>query len=90
MLAGFIRDAICGATRDLSGFKINFMNELAKIGIVYHALKEFLIFATTRGLALKQEIVQAYGCSAERVRFDNVSARIEISGVNFLDDLGLG
>jgi len=66
------------------------VNELAKIGIVHHALKEFLIFATTRGLALKQEIVQAYGCSAEGVRFDNVSAGIEIIGVNFLYDLRLG
>ena len=66
------------------------MNERAKIGIVHHALKEFLIFAATLGLALKQEIVQADGCSAEGVRFDDVSAGIEIIGVNFLDDLRLG
>ena len=66
------------------------MNERAKIDIVHYALKEFLIFATTRRLALKQEIVQAYGCSAERVRFDNVSAGIEISGVNFLYDFRPG
>jgi hypothetical protein len=87
LLAGFIRDAIRGASRDPGCLRINFMNERAKIDIVHYALKEFLIFATTPRFALKQEIVQADGCSAERIRFDNVCARIEISGVNFLDDL---
>jgi hypothetical protein len=62
------------------------MDERAKIDIVHHALKEFLIFATTSGFALKQEIVQPDGCSAEGVRFDDVRARIQVSRVNFLDD----
>jgi len=63
------------------------MNERTKIDIVHHALEEFLILATTCGLALKQKIMQADRCAAERVRFDNVGACIEISRVNFLDDL---
>ncbi len=60
-LAGFIRDPVRGAARDLRGCKINFMNERAKIGIVDHALKEFLIFAPAGRFALKKEIVQADG-----------------------------
>ena len=63
------------------------MNERAKIDVVHHALKEFLILATSFGFALKQEIVQPDGRSAEGIRFDDVSARIQIISVNFLDHL---
>src|SRR2546430_2693384 len=55
--------------------------------VINHALKEFLIFATACRFALKQKIVQADGCTAEGVRFDDVGVRIQISRVNFLDDL---
>jgi hypothetical protein len=87
LLAGFVRNAICGAPRDPGCFIIYFVNERAKIDIIHYALKEFLIFATTCRVALKQEIVQSDGCPTERVRFDNVGARIEIVRMNFLDDL---
>jgi hypothetical protein len=53
LLPGFIRDAVRGAARDLRGFKIDFTDERAKIGIIHHTLKKFLIFAPMRGLALE-------------------------------------
>ena len=63
------------------------MNERAKIDIVHYALKEFLIFAAPFGFALKKEVVQADGCAAEGVRFDDVGARIQVRRVNLFDDL---
>jgi hypothetical protein len=90
LLSRFIRDAVRGAARDPSRLEINFMNERAKIDIVHDALKKFLILATMCWLALKQEVVQTDSRAAECVRFDNVCACVEISGVNFLDDVRLG
>ena len=65
------------------------MNQRAKTDIVHHTLKEFLIFAATFRFALKQEIMQADGCSAEGVGLDDIRAGLEIIGMNFLDHLRL-
>src|SRR6266480_444091 len=62
------------------------MYESPETDIVHHTLKEFLIFAATCGFALKQEIVQADGCSAEGVGLDDICACLEIIRMNLRDN----
>src|SRR5213078_538579 len=57
-LTRFVCDLVCGASRDLRRRKIHFLHERAKIDIVHHALKEFLVLATASRFSGKQKIVQ--------------------------------
>ena len=66
------------------------MRERTKVGIVYHALEKFLIFASARRLARKKKIVQSDRGSAERVGLDDIGAGFEVLRVNFLDNPWLG
>jgi hypothetical protein len=61
------------------------VHEPAKIGIVHYTLEKLLILSSGRWFTGEKKIVQSNRGRAERVRFDNVGAGIEILGVDLLD-----
>ena len=65
------------------------MHKLAKIDILYHALKKFLILATAHRLTLKQKVVKTDRGRTERIRLDDVRAGLEVLRMNFFDNLWL-
>ena len=85
-----IRDALRSAAGNFSRCYVHLVHECAKISIVDHALKEFLILASGRRFSGKKKIVQPHRGGAERVRFDDIRAGFEVLSMNFLDDFGFG
>ena len=86
MNPGLIGNTIRRTPRNCRGPHIHFVYERAKLDIVHHALKEFLIFATNWRLAGKKKIVQPDGGSAECVGFNDVGAGFKVLGVEVKEE----
>src|SRR4029077_1676260 len=87
--AGLLGCSVCRMPRNRRGCQIHFANERAKIDIVHDPVKEFLILPPAFWLALKKKIVETNCGRAKRVGFDDIGPCFEVSGMNFLDHLGL-
>ena len=66
------------------------MGERTKIGVVHDLVEKRLIFAAAGGFVGIKKVVQPDGGGAERIRFDNIGAGVEILAMDLSDDLGLG
>src|SRR4051812_7027788 len=76
--------------RHPSRAQIDLGNQIAELPIVDDGLEELGILPPTFRFVLIKKIVQADGCAAERVCFDDVRAGFEIAAMDFVDDLRLG